>query len=96
MAIIVNLHGQVLANGAAIAQLGQYIERLAGRLEMADKHLTTDARVTQGVDLAIRGVRQGASEADLVEGYGMTRQEAALLRRLHGASSLADGKRAIS
>lgn len=90
-----NLQHLIAGNGAAISALGQHIEHLSRGLR-ADRHLApVGARADSGVGLAIRGARQGASEDDLVADYGMARQEAVLLRRLHGATAGASRERAI-
>ena len=37
------------------------------------------------IDFAVRGARSGASEKELIRSYGVSRQEAACLRSVHGS-----------
>jgi hypothetical protein len=91
------LRGELAGIGAAITTLALRFDRLSAQLAIDARHASS-ASVGEGreLDLAVRGARQGVSEDDLVAEYGMSRQEAAFLRRLHAGSPPALGRRAIA
>jgi hypothetical protein len=64
------------------AQLATLLEKLDERAQLAQ---ASAAPGGGGIDLAIRLVRQGSEIEDIVKTCGVTRQEAQLLARLHGA-----------
>lgn len=89
------LHAEIAGIGAAVIAVGAGLDRMSGRLAIDARHSAGGSDTTaRGFELAVRGARHGMSEDDLVADYGMSRQEAAFLRRLHGAPRVAT--RAVS
>jgi len=58
-------------------------ERQSTALPASNNSPQTVADTDQGYQAVIQKIRQGASVDDLVRDYGLTRDEAVLLRRLH-------------
>jgi alkylation response protein AidB-like acyl-CoA dehydrogenase len=74
---LAELEAHVDATRAAIAQLGERLERPA---TPAPSHSPSPP----GYQIAIRLARGGASREELMSGCGLTLAEAELVRRLHG------------
>jgi alkylation response protein AidB-like acyl-CoA dehydrogenase len=74
---LAELEARVDATRAAIAQLGERLERPAAA---ASSHSPSPP----GYQIAIRLARGGASREELMSGCGLTLAEAELVRRLHG------------
>ena len=74
---LAELEARVDATRAAIAQLGERLERPAAT---APSHSPSPP----GYQIAIRLARGGASREELMSGCGLTLAEAELVRRLHG------------
>ena len=51
---------------------------------------------SRGLDRAVRSAQQGSTEDELVSDYGLSRQEAMFLLRLHGSPASATPRRAVS
>ena len=74
---LAELEARVDATRAAIAQLGERLER---RAAAAPSHSPSPP----GYQIAIRLARGGASREELMSGCGLTLAEAEIVRRLHG------------
>ena len=89
------LNAEIAGIGAAVIAVGAGLDRMSARLAIDARHsAAVSDSIGRGFELAVRGARHGMSEDDLVADYGMSRQEAAFLRRLHGAPRAAT--RAVS
>ncbi|MFO7277885.1 MAG: DUF2802 domain-containing protein [Pseudomonadota bacterium] len=67
-----------------IAALGTGVHELSGRLTEELRSATPLTPAPQSYEIAIRLARSGASREELMMNCGLTRQEADLVRRLHG------------
>jgi len=76
---LAELESHVAATRAAIAQLGERMDRPAAA--------ATPQSPSPGYQIAIRLARGGASREDLMSGCGLTLTEAELVRRLHGPNT---------
>jgi alkylation response protein AidB-like acyl-CoA dehydrogenase len=72
---LAELEARVDAARAAVAQLGERLDRPAAARSQA---------LSPGYQIAIRLARGGASREELVSGCGLSLAEAELVRRLHG------------
>lgn len=91
------VQAEVSGNGAAVTSVGSHLDRLSTQLTVDARHLgAAGDGGGRGLELAVRSARQGASDEDLIADYGMSRQEAAFLRRIHGAPTNGAARRAVS
>lgn len=67
-----------------IAALGTSVHELSGRLTEELRTAAPLPPAPQSYEIAIRLARSGASREELMTNCGLTRQEAELIRRLHG------------
>jgi len=87
------LHAQLERAFAEVRSLHETVSVMSARIESLSERVETGARLApagpisaqRGYDLAARLARNGSDIEDLIESCGLTRHEAELLTRLHGA-----------
>lgn len=88
-----NLHAQIERTFAEVRSLHETIIVMSARIEALSERAELDARLPpvaagnsqRGYDIAVRLARNGAGASEIVANCGITRHEAELLLRLHGA-----------
>lgn len=88
-----NLHAHIERTFAEVRSLHETISVMSARLETLSERAELDARLApvstggaqRGYDIATRLARNGADVSEIVANCGITRHEAQLLLRLHGA-----------
>jgi hypothetical protein len=88
-----NLHAHIERTFAEVRSLHETISVMNARLEALSERAELDARLApvttggtqRGYDIATRLARNGADVGEIVANCGITRHEAELLLRLHGA-----------
>lgn len=83
----VSARHELAGAAAAITSLGKHLDLLLQQLSIDERQARVTSSSSQGLDIAVRGARAGVSEDALVEHYGLSRQEAALLRQLNAPGS---------
>jgi hypothetical protein len=88
-----SLHAQIERTFAEVRSLHETMSVMNARIEALSERSELDARLTpvaasssqRGYDIATRLARNGADISEIVANCGITRHEAELLLRLHGA-----------
>lgn len=88
-----NLHAQIERTYAEVRSLHETISVMNARIESLSERAELDSRIApvtsgnsqRGYDIATRLARNGADVNEIVANCGITRHEAELLLRLHGA-----------
>jgi hypothetical protein len=94
----VRLHQQLDRAFNEIRSLHETIVVMSARLEALNERVEVDARLApagttaaqRGYDMAVRLAKNGADAEELIANCGITRHEAELLVRLHGAARTAN------
>jgi hypothetical protein len=77
---------QVSASEAEARRIGTLLRSYEEKQAAEPRYIPPAPRPqTQGFEMAIRMASSGATEAELAAACGMSREEASLLRRLHGS-----------
>lgn len=90
-----SLHAQLERAFAEVRSLHETVSVMSARLEAISERPETDARLVpaatagshRGYDMATRLARNGSSVDELISNCGVTRHEAELMVRLHGAKA---------
>ena len=77
---------QVSASAAEARRIGTLLRSYEEKQSAEPRYIPPAPRPqTQGFEMAIRMARSGATEAELAASCGMSKEEASLMRRLHGS-----------